>query len=126
MDFKPKKAKKEDLIESVKDRLIRLKAEETPPKPKIEKYTYSPQSQSLISSNPEKNIALIVRKIEELERKINLGKGNYLGFFYDLKAMEQKFINQLYEIQRDDIDIPDELWKKIKQRKELIDGKLNK
>ncbi len=126
MEFHPKKPKKEELIESVRDRLVRLKAEEAPPKPKIEKYSYEPKSQSLVIDNPEKNIALILKKIEELERKINLGEGNYLGFFYDLKEMEQQFINELYEIQRDNIDLPEELWKKIKQRKELIDSKFNK
>jgi len=127
MEFHPKKPKKEELMESVHDRLVRLKAEESKPKPKIERYIFDPKNQSLIiTSNPEKSIALIIKKIEHLERKISLGEGNYLGFFYDLKAMEQQFINQLYEIQRDDIDLPDDLWKRIKQRKDMIDSKFNK
>jgi len=126
MEFHPKKPKKEELFESVRDRLERLKAEEPKPKPKIEYYHYESKRESIATNIPERNVEIILKRIDEIERKMNLGEGNYLGFFYDLKALEEQFINELDSIKRNNLDISEALWKKIKQRKDQIDNKLNR
>ncbi len=125
MDFEIKKPKKEDLVETVRERLERLKSEEEKPKPKHIRFDFEIKKESIATNIPEHNIEIILDRMEKLERKMNSDSGNYLGFFYDLKAMEEKFLNELDKIKRNNLQISEELLKKIQRRKTLIDKKLN-
>lgn len=113
--------------ESVRDVLLRLKAQEDKPRAKLERFMpevvkeetpKATQTENL----PERNILSILNQIEALEKKMNK-EGSYLNNYNDLRRLQDKFLKEVSFIGRNDIEISRAILGRMAKKKQEIEGR---
>ncbi len=128
--------KKEDekKRESTLEVLRRLKSQESRPSAKLE--YYGPRNPIVVDKYdnvkievpkprniPEQRITSAMNDIERLEKKMHDDSSNYLSLYYDLGKAEEKFLKEVDMIERQNLEISNELKAKIESKKKMIMSK---
>ena len=114
------------------DVLRRLKSQESKPKPNFESYSSSPQKPNVVKREepvqivnlPQRNIENLMRKIEEIEKRMKSGSSSYFNLYYDLKNAEQNFLKEVEKIKRGSFQIPETSMKRINERVSMIEKRI--
>ncbi len=114
-------------MESMRDRLSRLKESDRVVRQPLSKDDLDPQpSRALIS--PEsiymKKVEKVMKKHEQTKKNMLSDSGQYLSLYHELKKAEQDFLDLYEDHERKFLDLPavferkmDDMWEKITRRK---------
>ncbi len=121
--------------ESTLDVLKRLKSQESRASAKLE--YFGPRNPVVVDKYdnvrievpkprniPEQRITSAMNDIERLEKKMRDDSSNYLSLYYDLGKAEEKFLKEVDMIERQNLEISNELKAKIEAKKKQIMSKL--
>ena len=121
--------------ESTIDVLKRLKSQEAKPSAKLE--YYGPRNPLVIDKYeeirveppkarniPEQRIISIINEIDRIEKKMRDDSSNYLSWYYDLNKQEDRFLKEVDMIERQNLEISNQLKAQIEARKKQIMAKM--
>ena len=109
--------------ESTLDVLKRLKSQEGKPTPEVYKKDVKKEEPVKIVNIPQRNVENLLHKIEELERKMKVGSGDYFSLYHELNNAEQLFLKDVQKIKQQNFQIPETTMARVNSRASLIESK---
>ncbi len=73
---------------------------------------------------PEQKITSALNEIERIEKKMHGDSSNYLSLYYDLGKSEEKFLKEVEMVERQNLEISNEIKARIEAKKRQIMSKM--
>ena len=109
--------------ESTLEVLKRLKSQEGRPMPEVYRKEIKKEEPVKIVNIPQRNVENLLHKMEELERKMKNGTGNYFGLYHELNNAEQVFLKEAQRIKQQNFQIPEPTMNRVNSRLSLIESR---